>query len=325
MNIKDPIDYSLIKKFILPLGAFGLAFLLWIFVASGNTYSMVMEMPIEARNLNAQKAHRKEVPEFASVLLQGTGRDLFKAYLVRRFAGFKLVLDLEGIFQEYEFILNDYFDKHPQKIVIPSAYKLTFIEVIYPSRIKISLDEILVKTVPVKPMIKVEMDDGYINIGSIQLDPSEVEITGPKEDLVSITHVLTCSDTFIQVRQPLNGMIKIQSIGRLIEFSENEIEFNIDIQQISERIIVDIPVVVINKPDNIRVFPSPQTVSLTVIGGMNKIAGLGSDEINVTVDFNDWILPKQFYKPSVKIPSGVLDWRDLSPRTIELGVAREAG
>ena len=217
------------------------------------------------------------------------------------------------------------FDKHPQKIVIPSAYKLTFIEVIYPSRIKISLDEILVKTVPVKPLIKVEMDDGYINIGSIKLDPSEVEITGPKEDLVSITHVLTCSDTFIQVRQPLNGMIKIQSIGRLIEFSENEIEFNIDIQQISERIIVDIPVVVINKPDNIRVFPSPQTVSLTVIGGMNKIAGLGSDEINVTVDFNDWILPKQFYKPSVKIPSGVLDWRDLSPRTIELGVAREAG
>ena len=56
---------------------------------------------------------------------------------------------------------------------------------------------------------------------------------------------------------------------------------------------------------------------------MNQIANLNSDEINVTVDFNNWILQKQFYEPNVEIPSTVLDWRDLSPRTIELGVARE--
>ena len=118
---------------------------------------------------------------------------------------------------------------------------------IYPSRIKISLDEILVKTVPVKPMIKVELDDGYINIGSINLYPQEIEITGPKEDLVSVTQVITYPDTFLQAREPLSGRIDIQSIGRLIEFSQNKIEFSIDIQQISERIIVDIPVLVINK------------------------------------------------------------------------------
>ena len=58
---------------------------------------------------------------------------------------------------------------------------------------------------------------------------------------------------------------------------------------------------------------------------MKQIANLNSDEINVTVDFNNWILQKQFYEPNVEIPSTVLDWRDLSPRTIELGVAREAG
>ena len=178
----------LAQKFVLPIGAFGLAFLLWIFVVSGNTYSTVMQLPIEARNLNAQKAHKKEVPPFASVRLRGTGRDLFKSFLLKNFAGFKLVLDLEGISQEYEFVLNEYFDQYPQKVVLPSAYKLKFIEVIYPSRIKISLDEILVKTVPVKPMIKVELDDGYINIGSINLYPQEIEITGPKEDLVSVSY-----------------------------------------------------------------------------------------------------------------------------------------
>ena len=325
MNTNTPIDFSLSQKFVLPLGTFGLAFLLWIFVVSGNEYLMMLDLPIEARNLNAQKAHREEVPEFASVLLQGTGRDLFKAYIIRGFAGFKLVLDLEGISKEYEFVLNDYFDKHPQKVVLPSAYKLKYVEVIYPSRVKISLDEILVKTVPVKPLIHVDLVDGYIQINPIKLTPSEVEIAGPKVDLASITEVSTYPDTFHQSRLSLNGKIKIQSMGRLIEFSENEIEFDIDIQQISERIIVDIPVVVINKREKIRVFPSPQTVSLTVIGGMNQIAGLNSDDIDVTVDFNDWTRYKQFYEPDIKIPAEVLDWQDLSPRTIELGVAREAG
>ena len=61
MDNRSPMNRLLAQKFVLPIGAFGLAFLLWIFVVSGNTYSTVMQLPIEARNLNAQKAHRKEL------------------------------------------------------------------------------------------------------------------------------------------------------------------------------------------------------------------------------------------------------------------------
>jgi len=58
------------------LGAVGLAILLWVFVVSENEYTMVIDMPIEARNLSAQKAHKKEVPEYAQVRLKGPGRAL---------------------------------------------------------------------------------------------------------------------------------------------------------------------------------------------------------------------------------------------------------
>ena len=139
--MKKPIDSLFGQRIVLTLGAFGLALLLWIFVVSENEYAMVMDLPIEARNLSAQKAHREEVPQFASVRLKGTGRDLFKAFLLKKYAGFKLVLDLEGISQEYEFVLNEYFEKYPQKIVLPSKYNVSFVEVVYPNRIQISLDE----------------------------------------------------------------------------------------------------------------------------------------------------------------------------------------
>ncbi|MEC9376997.1 MAG: hypothetical protein VYC00_02710 [Candidatus Neomarinimicrobiota bacterium] len=322
--MKKPIDFSLRHKLVLPFGAFGLALLLWIFVVSENEYSMVMDLPIEARNLNVQKAHREEVPSIASVRLKGTGRDLFKAFLLKQYAGFKLVLDLEGISQEYEFVLNEYFKKYPQKIVLPSNYNLTYVEVVYPNRIQISLDEYQTKTVPVISEITLKPAPGHIRVGEIRIKPLEIEIRGPKEDLVLINHVKTVSDTLKEITIPLKRRIRLESHGRLIEYSDNEVVLDVDIQEISERIIVDVPVSVINARKGHRVFLSPQTVSLTVIGGVQRIGQLKPEEIQVIINYNDWNDQTEFYEPRVEVPSDILEWRNLSPKSLEMYVAREA-
>ena len=280
-------------------------------------------MPIEARNLNVQKAHQEEVPPYASVRLRGTGRDLFKSFLLKNFGGFKLVLDLEGISNEYEFVLNDYFEKFPQKMVLPLNYNLSFVEVVYPNRIKISLDEYSSKVVPVISNLFIKPSPGFLLVSEQKVIPSEIEIAGPKKELALINHVETDFDTINGLTSFYSGQVKIQSLGRLIEYSSKTVEINLDIQNISERIIADIPVRVINVPNKFRVFPSPQTVSLTVIGGVNQISGLTSNDIRVFVDFKDWNHLKQFYEPQVKIPEDLLDWRDISPKNIEIVVARE--
>lgn len=322
--MKVPQFISSSHNIFFPLGAFSLATLVWLFVISGNEYTMILDFPIEARNLNAQKTYLKEVPKYASVMLKGKGRDLFKAYILRNHAGFKLVLDLEGISQEYEFILNQYFEKNPRKVVLPSSYKLSFLEVLYPNRIKISLDEIMTKNVPISSNISISLKDGYIQIGLMKFNPDSVVLVGPKVELAKIENVHTVKDTLIDLSYPFNGNLNLISPGRLINCSQTKIKYFLDIQQISERIIVDIPVKVINKLKGIRVFPSPQTVSLTVIGGAFQISEIKPEDILVTVDFKTWSMNKSFYAPQVTFPIDILDWRDLSPRTIELGVARES-
>ena len=318
-----PIESLIRQKLSLFFGAFGLSLLLWVFVVSENEYTLILDLPIEARNLNVQKAHQEEVPPYASVRLRGTGRDLFKSFLLKNFGGFKLVLDLEGISNEYEFVLNDYFEKFPQKIVLPLNYNLSFVEVVYPNRIKISLDEYSSKIVPVISNLFVKPSPGFLLVSKQKIIPSEIEIAGPKKELALINHVETDFDTINGLTSFYSGQIKIQSLGRLIEYSSKTVEINLDIQNISERIIADIPVRVINVPNKFRVFPSPQTVSLTVIGGVNQISGLTSNDIKVFVDFKSWNHLKQFYEPEVKIPEDLLDWRDISPKNIEIGVARE--
>ena len=321
--MNKPIESLFGQKLSLLTGAFGLALLLWVFVVSENEYTLILDLPIEARNLNVQKAHKKEVPPTASVRLRGTGRDLFKSFLLKNFAGFKLVLDLEGISQEYEFILNEYFEKYPQKVVLPLNYNLSFVEVIYPNRINISLDEYSVKKVPVISNLHINPAPGFILVNQPMILPSEIEIAGPKKELALINHVETIYDTINGLTSLYKGYTEIQSLGRLIEYSLNSIEITLDIQDISERIIADIPVRVINVPDKFRVFPSPQTVSLTIVGGVKRIASLIPEDINVIIDFDNWNHQKQFYEPQVIIPNDILDWRDISPKNLEIGVARE--
>ena len=323
MKLNKPIESLIGQKLSLLFGALGLALLLWIFVVSQNEYTLILDLPIEARNLNVQKAHKEEVPPSASVRLRGTGRDLFKSFLLKNFGGFKLVLDLEGISKEYEFVLNDYFEKFPQKVVLPLNYNLSFVEVVYPNRIKISLDDYSSKSVPIISNLHIKPAPGFLLVGNQIIRPEKVEIAGPKKELALINHIETVYDTINGLTSFYSGKIKTQSLGRLIKYSTNSVEISVDIQNISERIIVDVPVIVINIPEKIRVFPSPQTVSLTVIGGFNQISNLNPSDIKVIVDFNDWSHLKQFYEPKVSIPKNLLDWRDISPKNVEIGVARE--
>ena len=321
--MNKPIESLIGQKLSLLFGAFGLALLLWIFVVSENEYTIILDLPIEARNLNVQKAHKEEVPPSASVRLRGTGRDLFKSFLLKNFGGFKLVLDLEGISKEYEFVLNDYFEKFPQKVVLPLNYNLSFVEVVYPNRIKISLDDYSSKSVPIISNLHIKPAPGFLLVGNQVIRPEKIDIAGPKKELVLINHIETIFDTINGLTSFYTGEIKTQSLGRLIEYSTNSVEISLDIQNISERIIVDVPVNVINIPEKFRVFPSPQTVSLTVIGGVEQIANLNPTDIKIIVDFNDWNHLKQFYEPKVSIPKDLLDWRDISPKNVEIGVARE--
>ena len=320
------IDFftSFFKNIAFPVGAFLLAMLLWLFVVSGDQYTMMLDLPIEARNLNSQKTYLEEVPGYASVILKGKGRDLFKSYILQNYSDIKLVLDLDGISQEYEFILNDYFEKNPRKVVIPPSHNVSFIEVVYPNRINIRLDEVMEKKVPIISNIRSLVKDGYLQIGNTQFEPDSLIIIGPKVELNKINEVHTAKDTLFNLSKSIRGTIDLISQNRLIKFSLRKINYFLDVQQISERIIVDIPVNVINKVRGIRVFPSPQTVSLTVVGGVNQIADIEPNDISVIVDFKSWKLEKNFYIPKIAVPFDILNWKDLSPRTIELGVARES-
>ena len=310
------------------LGAFGLAIFLWLFVVSNNNYSTIINIPIEIRNLNERKkAYKKEIPQIAKVRFKGKGRSIIKSLILKDFVkDFKLVIDLDRISEEYNFFLNDYYNRYPQKVSIPSTFELQYVEVIYPDSIHISLDEYMVKNVPVKSNIVINPSPGYIKIGKPILDSSLVTIAGAKNAVQSIEYIYTTNDTFNNIDMPINAQVSLETINNtLIEYSFLKLSYFQDIQPISERIISGVPVTIKNNLKGLVVRKNPSTVSLTIVGGLDYISDIQPTDISVTIDFTyQWSPKMQFYEPRVVVPDEILSWKDLTPRNIELAVAKES-
>lgn len=315
------------QKFVLALGPIGLALLLWLFVVSENVYTVVLNMPIEGRNLPARKALKEEVPAYAQVKLKGAGRDLFKTILLKRFVSdFKLVLDLERISEEYVFVLNDYFERYPQKVVIAPSLEVEYIEVIYPDSVFISLDEYREKIVPVALDLEIFPASGYTIVGTPRIEPETIRIAGSRKMVDFIQAVPTRADTLNDVTTQITKTLTLELISeKLLEYDPLQVNVKVDIQPIAERILSDVPVMVVNQRPDVRVFPSPQTVSLTVIGGADYIAQLNPEDVRVSIDFTKrWNPEKIWYAPEIAVPQDVMEWMNLSPRNIELVVTRKS-
>jgi len=304
--------------------SFVIAFVFWFFIKSEDTYTVNLDIPLVARNLQEQKTYKEEVPESIFVTLKGTGRSFIWLRVFNNFYrdDFKAVIDLSSITDEYNFELDSYYKENPEKIVLPSSLDLQFVEVLNPRNVQIKLQRYMVKKVPIESQILVSTEPGYIAL-SEQFSPDSISIGGPEEAVNQIDFVFTEKDTLIDLVASVNGNWSILNPNKLVSFDPKKVDALIDVQPISETIITGIPVELINKPNDVNVFVNPATVSLTIVGGLKQITNILPEDIDVIIDFDLWNSEKQFYSPIIKLPDYLIEWKDLSPNNLEILVIKE--
>ena len=304
--------------------SFVIAFVFWFFIKSEDTYTVNLDIPLVARNLQEQKTYKEEVPESIFVTLKGTGRSFIWLRVFNNFYrdDFKAVIDLSSITDEYNFELDSYYKENPEKIVLPSSLDLQFVEVLNPRNVQIKLQRYMVKKVPIESQILVSTEPGYIALGG-QFSPDSISIGGPEEAVNEIDFVFTEKDTLLDLIASVNGNWSILNPNKLVSFDPKKVDAFIDVQPISETIVTGIPVELINKPNDVNVFVNPATVSLTIVGGLKQITNILPEDIDVIIDFDLWNSEKQFYSPTIKLPDYLIEWKDLSPNNLEILVIKE--
>jgi YbbR domain-containing protein len=292
-------------------------------VVSEREYIHTLDIPIEIRNIPARKTLSAEIVPTAEVRFRGTGRALFQSIMLKSLSNFKLVLDLDRIKTEYNFDLNNYYREHPEKVVVPDGFDIHFISVVQPDSIHIALDDNAERSVPVRINVSIKPAPGFIQVGRLIYSPRSIELKGPKTEVIPVKTVSTKWQEFNGLTSDLNVTVDLDvDFPQTVEVSPASISIQADIQSIGERIITEIPVKLLNEPAELKVYPNPSVVSLTVNGGVDYIANIDASDIIVSIDFKKWRKSQAYYEPTVKHPDDVIGYSDLSPKNIELVVTR---
>lgn len=325
MNLFRKFFGTISDNLSIKISSLVIALTLWIFVVTGSEYVHVIEVPIKLRNLQPDRVLAQQIPEFAEVKMRGTGRQFLNNMLRATFADVGIMLEMSTIRSFWDFELEPYLKRHPDRLSVPRDFGLELVEIVSPDTIRVRLDSFMEKEVAVKPRVNVSMDPGYIQVGDFNIEPSVVKISGPASLLNNINQVSTEERSFEARKNSVNETIDLDVENpNLIQLDPSSVQLTASIQSIGVRTVEGIEVKVRNVPENLKAIVNPAKVSVELQGGITFLTNLKGDDIYASIDYaRDWKENQRLYELNVEVPKDVIKWNNLNPSTVEVIVIRE--
>lgn len=297
---------------------------LWLFVIMNNHYSYSFSANLEVRNINPTKTLIEELPGRVQASFSGKGIDLIYL-LTSRQKSFKFIVDCQSIRMYYDFPLNEYFAKNPEKVIIPRGSNVRLDHIIWPETLHVVLDDLVNIQLPVKPIVDLQLAPGYIFIDSLQVIPETVALAGPRSYIRNFKEVPTKKLVLKNITNSIDHEIALDfTSSNNVQTDIKSVRFQRTVDQLGERELQNIPVIVTNLGTNQRVEIIPSVATITVSGGIENLKKIQPEDIKIVFNLaRDWQASQSYYTPAVELPDGILEWRNLMPPTFEVRVIRE--
>jgi len=309
--------YDLIKKagnikFKTIFISFIISFFLWLYVKLGDTYVYPMNIPIVTDNIQSGKVLKNEIPEYATIRLEGKGSSLMGLLLLWK-SKIEFRLDLSTIKSNWECNLNEYI----KWVELPGGYeKIVVNEIITPEVVLIELETLVEKNVPISSQnIKVQTLEQYVQVGKIKFKPDSILISGPESRIIKIKSIDTEFKEYKDKKRPIRGdYVKIKKVfENIFSYDFNGTNVDIDIQVIGERTVEAVDVEVTNVPAGYRVRVEPGTVNLIIRGGNNFIYEVNKEDIKAEIPWKkEWRRYREYReKLVVRHPKDIISYEEL--------------
>jgi YbbR domain-containing protein len=193
--------------------------------------------------------------------------------------------------------------------------------VVDPREIRVRVERVIEKDVPVKPRFDGEPPPGYEVVGW-QITPSMVRIGGAESRVRDINEVSTETVRLSGHTEPFNENVAID-IGsanvNLTDQSPRKVTLAVAIsEQRKERTLTGLPVTLINAPGGAR--PRPATVTVTLYGPRSLVDAITAADVTVAVDYKSEPVAPSRFKPDVSLSAAFADKvmvRAIEPATIQ--------
>jgi hypothetical protein len=191
----------------------------------------------------------------------------------------------------------------PRDIVLEgNSKRLKITQILQPNSLKLYIERIVDKIVPVKRNFILKPAMGYTLVNNPVIFPDSIHIKGPESTIMNIDSIGTVFSQFETLKSPLTKELDLEIPNKkMVRADKNKIRLSADIQKIMERQISNITIRVENSPYNMRPIVLPARINLQIQGGVEIISPLTADSFDVYLDY---LFPLQEsdhnYQPIIK-------------------------
>ena len=157
---------------------------------------------------------------------------------------------------------------------------------IKPDTIAFFVERIVSKIVPVLVDLSLEFKPGYGLASDISVVPDSVIVSGPLSIMKDLKEISTIRKSMFSLDN--KKVVNINLPNKTgISYNNNLIEVILDVQRIVDKQFDNIPVDVLDVPQDISVVLLPNTVGCSVRGGVNVLGNLNEDKFKAYLFYLD--------------------------------------
>ncbi len=286
-----------------------LSILVWLSVSMNNQYSVTVRIPFKVSNIPAGLSLAGPIPNYVSVRIRGTGWQVASSYLSTTAS---VNFDASTLTRNGVILTSRDLS---YSMDIGSAAQVLSID---PDSVVVSLDSTITKKVPIYAAVDVRPRDGFMTVGTPQVTPDSVTLTGARRLLREIDVWETQPREFKRAINTIHVTLPLSdTLSGIVQVGARQARVRVDVEQVADNTYHDVPVSVEGNTDSVNVLLLPPTVNITVRGGINEMANVTPDSFNVTVDFRRiYRSGRVFFRPTVEAPAQ-LQVISLTPDSVE--------
>lgn len=193
---------------------------LWVIVNMGRDYNVTMMVPIQVTNLPDDVALSSEVPDNAAVSVSGEGWSLFNLYMNPP----NLTLNVEN--QQVNM-----FEQVRQQIGSVSDVNVMQVD---PMFLEIETEQRVSRMVPIASRININTRNQFGVIGTPEISPDSVMISGPASRVEDIDSWSTAQAEYQDVHSQLAFNVDLQEPPAGITIRPTLVSFSADVAEFTE-------------------------------------------------------------------------------------------
>jgi hypothetical protein len=269
---------KLIASYRLFIFSVFIAFFLWFYVRLSSTFQVTVAVPIQVANLKEEHTVVSDIPESIHVLFEADGRTLL---------GLKYFYDVKYVIDAAQ---KENFDVIPGKridyIKLPNNVEAIALSIPVKDTLRIMTERYVKKIVPVIPNLQVSCAAGYVMVGNARTIPDSVSLRCPVsyKDSVEFVHTRKIELSNLSADEEVAVELAEVKLPK-VRVKKSTIQVFMDIQPLGETVLENLPIRLINVPEDVNAIVQPSTFSIKIRGGVDYLASLSRDSVYAVIDY----------------------------------------